>query len=172
MARETAYWSGTLKAPFGRIVVVASDRGVHNVMFDPDDLPRSLEGCTVIEKPSHPVVAETLRQLREYFAGTRTSFDVKLDLDGTEFQIAAWKALAKVKFGRTASYAQQATSIGRPTATRAVGAANGKNPVAIILPCHRIVGANGSLTGFAGGLDTKKWLLDHEQKVLAKGRKS
>ena len=96
---------------------------------------------------------------------------MKLDLEGTEFQVSAWKALAKVKFGRTASYAQQATSIGRPTATRAVGAANGKNPVAIILPCHRIVGANGSLTGFAGGLDTKQWLLDHEQKVLAKAAK-
>ena len=172
MARETTYCSGTLKAPFGRIVVVASERGLHNVMFDPDDLPRSLEGCAVIEKPSHPVVAATLRQLREYFAGTRTSFDVKLDLEGTEFQVSAWKALARVKFGRTASYAQQATSIGRPTATRAVGAANGKNPVAIVLPCHRIVGANGSLTGFAGGLDTKQWLLDHEQKVLAKAGKS
>jgi len=172
MARETAYCSGTLRAPFGRIVVIASDRGLHNVMFDPDDLPRSLEGCTVVEKPSHPVVAGTLRQLREYFAGTRTSFDVELDLEGTEFQVSAWKALAKVKFGRTASYAQQASSIGRPTATRAVGAANGKNPVAIVLPCHRIVGANGSLTGFAGGLDTKQWLLDHERNVLLKAGKS
>lgn len=171
MARETTYHSGTLTAPIGRVVVIASDRGLHNVSFDPDGLPRSLDGCTVTEQPSHPVVAAALRQLREYFAGTRTTFDMKLDLEGTEFQVSAWKALAKVKFGRTASYAQQAASIGRPTATRAVGAANGKNPVAIVLPCHRIVGSNGSLTGFAGGLDTKQWLLDHERRVMEKGKK-
>ena len=123
------------------------------------------------EDRHHPVLVEAERLLKEYFAGTRTSFDLKLDLEGTDFQVSAWKALAHVKFGRTASYAQQAASIGRPTATRAVGAANGKNPVAIVLPCHRIVGSNGSLTGFAGGLDTKKWLLDHEQRILAKGKK-
>ena len=171
MAGGRDYFTGGIDAPFGHVMVIASDRGVHNVMFDPEELPRSLDGCTVTERPSHPVVAATLRQLREYFAGTGTSFDLKLDLEGTEFQVAAWKALAKVRYGRTASYAQQATSIGRPTATRAVGAANGKNPVAIVLPCHRIVGSNGSLTGFAGGLDTKQWLLDHEQRVLAKGKK-
>lgn len=171
MAAGVTYHRATLNAPIGPVVVVASDRGLHNVMFDPDDMPRILEGCIVTEKPSHPVVAAALRQLREYFAGTRTSFDLKLDLEGTEFQVSAWKALAKVGFGRTASYSQQAASIGRPTATRAVGAANGKNPVAIVLPCHRIVGADGSLTGFAGGLDTKRWLLDHEQTVLARGKK-
>lgn len=168
MSRE--YFSGSLRAPFGTIEVIASDRGVHNVMFDPDGLPRNLHDATVTKRPSHPVVTQALAQLREYFAGTRTKFDVKLDLEGTEFQVAAWRALAKVGYGRTASYLQQATSIGRPTATRAVGAANGKNPVAIILPCHRIVGANGSLTGFAGGLDVKQWLLAHEQKVAARGK--
>lgn len=171
MAQSPTYWSGALKAPVGRIVVIAGDRGVHNVMFEPDGLPRSLEGATVVNKPSHPVVAAALTQLREYFAGTRTSFDLKLDLEGTEFQIAAWRALSKVPYGRTASYAQQAAGIGRPTATRAVGAANGRNPVAIVLPCHRIVGSNGSLTGFAGGLDTKQWLLEHEQSVLSKGKR-
>ena len=168
--RNTEYFSGSMKAPFGTIEVIASDRGVHNVMFDPDELPRNLREATVTRRPSHPVVAEALSQLREYFAGSRTKFDLKLDLEGTDFQVSAWKALAKVGYGRTASYLQQATNIGRPTATRAVGAANGRNPVAIILPCHRIVGANGSLTGFAGGLGVKQWLLDHEQKVLAKGK--
>lgn len=108
-------------------------------------------------------------QLREYFAGKRTEFDLPLDLQGTDFQVAAWKALAKVKYGQTASYARQAASIGRPTATRAIGAANGKNPVAIVLPCHRIVGSDGSLTGFAGGLGVKQWLLDHERRVVDSG---
>ena len=111
-----------------------------------------------------------MTQLREYFAGTRTGFDLPLDLQGTEFQVAAWKALAKVRFGQTATYAHQAASIGRPTATRAVGAANGRNPVAIVLPCHRIVGSDGSLTGFAGGLGVKQWLLDHERSVIEAGR--
>lgn len=169
MSSGVQYFTGSMKAPFGTIEVIASDRGVHNVMFDAVDVPRSLAGASITRKPSHPVVAEALVQLREYFAGSRTKFDLTLDLEGTEFQVAAWKALAQVGYGRTASYLQQATSIGRPTATRAVGAANGRNPVAIILPCHRIVGANGKLTGFAGGLDVKQWLLDHEQKVLRKG---
>ena len=171
MAQGTTYSSATLKTPIGPVVVIASDRGLHNVMFDPDGLPRSVRDATVVDDPSHPVVAATVTQLREYFAGTRTSFDLKLDLEGTDFQVAAWRALAKVRYGSTASYGQQAAGIGRPTATRAVGAANGRNPVAIVLPCHRIVGSNGSLTGFAGGLDTKKWLLEHEQKVLAGGKK-
>lgn len=160
-----------MKAPFGEIEVIASDKGLHNVMFDAVELPRNLQNHEVVRKPSHPVVAATLTQLREYFAGSRTKFDLKLDLEGTEFQVAAWKALARVPYGKTASYAQQADSIGRPTATRAVGAANGRNPVAIVLPCHRIVGSNGTLTGFAGGLGVKQWLLDHEQKVASRGKK-
>ena len=89
-----------------------------------------------------------------------------LDLRGTEFQVAAWRALADIPYGHTASYGQQAASIGRPKAVRAIGGANGRNPVAIVLPCHRIVGADGSLTGFGGGIAVKKWLLDHEQAVL------
>lgn len=124
-------------------------------------------GASVEPDESHPVVARALAQLREYLAGTRREFDLPLVLEGTEFQVAAWRALARVPYGTTVSYATQAASIGRPTATRAVGAANGRNPVAIVLPCHRIVGADGSLTGFAGGLETKKWLLAHEGVVLA-----
>jgi methylated-DNA-[protein]-cysteine S-methyltransferase len=89
-----------------------------------------------------------------------------LDLQGTEFQVAAWNALADIPYGHTASYGQQAVSIGRPKAVRAIGGANGRNPVAIVLPCHRIVGADGSLTGFGGGIAVKKWLLDHEQSTL------
>ncbi|MFM9131322.1 MAG: methylated-DNA--[protein]-cysteine S-methyltransferase, partial [Actinomycetota bacterium] len=124
-------------------------------------------GASVHRDGSHPVVSRALAQLREYLEGTRREFDLPLVLEGTEFQVAAWRALARVPFGETATYATQAATIGRPTATRAVGAANGRNPVAIVLPCHRIVGSDGSLTGFAGGLGTKKWLLAHEEAVLA-----
>jgi methylated-DNA-[protein]-cysteine S-methyltransferase len=156
----------TITAPFGEVSVVASDAGVRFVTFENDAHPKSFVGMTVIDDVSHPVVAETVSQLTEYFNGTLTEFDLPLDLVGTEFQVQAWRALASVPFGTTASYAQQAASIGRPAATRAIGAANGRNPVAIVLPCHRIVGADGSLTGFGGGLPVKKWLLEHEVDVL------
>ena len=106
-------------------------------------------------------------EVESYTVGKDT-FDVPLDVVGTEFQVAAWRALADIPFGSTASYAQQAASIGRPTATRAIGAANGRNPVVVVLPCHRVIGANGSLTGFGGGLPVKKWLLEHETEVVAR----
>ena len=154
-------------APFGPVTVVAGDDGVRGVSFAGEPRTGVPAGASVEHDESHPVVARALSQLREYVAGTRREFDLPLVLEGTEFQVAAWRALARVPYGTTASYATQAASIGRPTATRAVGAANGRNPVAIVLPCHRIVGADGSLTGFAGGLETKRWLLAHEESVLA-----
>ena len=160
-------FSGSIVAPFGPVTVVAGDDGLRGVSFAGDPGTRLPADASVERADSHPVVARTLAQLREYLAGERREFDLPLVLDGTEFQVAAWRALARVPYGGTASYATQAASIGRPTATRAVGAANGRNPVAIVLPCHRIVGADGSLTGFAGGLETKKWLLAHEASVLA-----
>lgn len=159
---------GTVKAPFGILTVVASDKGVRFCMFAQDAHPKSFEGLVIKDDANHPMVKEALKQLREYFDGARKKFDLKLDLQGTEFQVAAWKSLAKVPYGKTASYAQQAASIGRPKAVRAIGGANGRNPVAVILPCHRIIGADGSLTGFGGGLPVKVWLLEHEQRVLAK----
>ena len=116
-----------------------------------------------VEADDHPVLAAATAQLAEYFAGRRQEFDIPLDLTGTEFQRAAWSALASVPFGETRSYRQQAEAIGRPKAVRAVGAANGKNPVPIVLPCHRIVGSDGSLTGYGGGLPIKEFLLNHEQ---------
>ena len=154
-------------APFGPVSVVAGDDGVRGISFAGEPGTGVPAGASVEHDASHPVVARALSQLREYMAGTRREFDLPLVLEGTEFQVAAWRALARVPYGTTASYATQAASIGRPTATRAVGAANGRNPVAIVLPCHRIVGADGSLTGFAGGLETKRWLLAHEESVLA-----
>jgi len=149
--------------PIGTLTLVASDDGVSRVLFDgqtpgqvglASDLP-------VID--DDPVLLAAEAQIHEYFAGDRKDFDLPLDLHGTEFQVEAWRALASVPYGETTSYGEQAERIGRPGAFRAVGAANGKNPVPIILPCHRIVGANGSLTGFAGGLELKQWLLSMEQ---------
>jgi methylated-DNA-[protein]-cysteine S-methyltransferase len=159
---------GTVKAPFGTLTVVASDKGVRFCMFANDAHPKSFDGLSIRDDPKHPMVKKAIDQLREYFAGTRKKFDLKLDLQGTEFQVDAWRSLAKVPYGKTASYAEQATSIGRPKAVRAIGGANGRNPVVVILPCHRIIGADGSLTGFGGGLPVKVWLLEHEQKVLAR----
>ena len=105
-------------------------------------------------------------QLDEYFAGTRTDFDVEVDLVGTPFQVEVWQALQGIPYGETISYAELARRIGRPAAVRAVGSANGRNPVSIIVPCHRVIGADGSLTGYGWGTDRKSWLLDHEQPTL------
>jgi methylated-DNA-[protein]-cysteine S-methyltransferase len=109
---------------------------------------------------------EVGRQLDEYFAGERTTFDVELDLAGTPFQVEVWHALLDIPFGETISYGELARRIGRPAAVRAVGSANGRNPVSIIVPCHRVIGSNGTLTGYGWGTDNKRWLLDHETPAL------
>jgi methylated-DNA-[protein]-cysteine S-methyltransferase len=169
VSAELTFARARLQVPFGELTVVASDKGVRYITFENDAHPKSYQNMSVMDDASHPVVARTVAQLHEYIKGTRRTFDVPLDLVGTEFQVQAWSALAKVPYGTTASYAQQAASIGRPKATRAIGAANGRNPVVVVLPCHRIVGADGSLTGFGGGLPVKKWLLDHEATVVTNG---
>ncbi len=157
-----------LSTPIGVLTLVASDRGLTNILFEsespehaglPSDLPAADDGDETLD------VAAT--QLEEYFAGTRREFDVSLDLIGTDFQRQAWLALADVPYGETTTYGAQAERIGRPGASRAVGGANGQNPVPIVLPCHRIIGADGSLTGFGGGLDLKQRLLDHERAQQA-----
>ena len=113
-----------------------------------------------------PLLARATEQLNEYFMGTRHGFDLPLAPIGTPFQLACWRALAEIPYGETRSYGQQADRIGKPDRARAVGAANGANPIAIILPCHRVIGADGSLTGFGGGLETKRRLLDLEAGIL------
>lgn len=157
-------------SPVGTLTLVASERGIRAVLWDADRPERAgLEHELVASgDPEAPAAAEaaldaTEAQLDEYFSGDRQAFDLPLDLTGTEFQVAAWKALAEIPYGETRTYAQQAQAIGRPSATRAVGAANGRNPLSIVLPCHRVVGADGTLTGFAGGVDVKRRLLDLEQ---------
>ncbi|MEM9037765.1 MAG: methylated-DNA--[protein]-cysteine S-methyltransferase [Actinomycetota bacterium] len=153
-----------IPSPIGELTAVASDVGLRAVLW-PEDEERIRFDDELVEE-EHPVLDATAAQLDEYFAGERTSFDLPLDLRGTEFQVAAWEALAEIPYGETVSYSEQAERIGRPTAVRAIGAANGKNPVSIVLPCHRVVGADGSLTGFAGGVDAKRALLDHEQGII------
>lgn len=148
------------------MTVVGSDLGIRYVMFNNEAHPKSLERLHISDTDLHDSVNDAITQLQEYFVGSRRTFDLPLELHGTEFQVAAWNALAEIPYGHTASYGQQAAAIGRPKAVRAIGGANGRNPVAIVLPCHRIVGADGSLTGFGGGIAVKKWLLDHEQSML------
>ena len=154
--------SSDLSSPVGRLTLVAEDVGLVAILWEDDDPLRVRLGTTQTD-PTHAVLAETGRQLDAYFAGTRTMFDLPLAPRGTAFQQAVWRALLAIPFGETRSYAQIARAIGRPTATRAVGAANGRNPISIVAPCHRVVGSGGALTGFAGGLAAKRWLLDHER---------
>jgi methylated-DNA-[protein]-cysteine S-methyltransferase len=120
------------------------------------------DGSPFAASESSPALGEALRQLREYFAGRRRTFDLKLDPRGTAFQKRVWDELLKIPFGRTSSYGKIAASLGRNRAGRAVGAANGKNPISIIIPCHRVVGRTGGLVGYGGGLWRKQWLLRHE----------
>src|SRR2546421_3760600 len=156
----------THRTPVGLLTLIASDRGLRAILW-PKETPRHAGIATRTRRdPNHPILRKTAAQLDEYFAGSRTEFDVPLDLEGTRFQLAAWRALADIPFGGTTSYGQQARALGIPTAARALGAANRANPVCIVLPCHRVIGAHGALTGFAGGLPTKQWLLDHEARVL------
>src|SRR5881397_3357518 len=137
--------STTHPTPVGALTLVASDRGLRAVVWP----KASLRGAGVSGRPhrdpDHPILQQTATQLDEYFAGQRTTFDIPLDLDGTRFQLAAWHALGQIPFGSTTSYGRQAAALGMPTAARALGAANRVNPVCIVLPCHRVIGSNGSL---------------------------
>jgi methylated-DNA-[protein]-cysteine S-methyltransferase len=149
--------------PIGRLILVAGDAGLRAVLFAGDTPPPD-----AVTGP-HPVLDDAARQLDEWFAGARTAFDLPLDLvAATAFQRRAWLALAEIPYATTRSYGEQARMIGAPRAARAVGAANGRNPLPIVLPCHRLVGADGALTGFGGGLEVKRALLEHEAASAAR----
>jgi len=166
MQTKPTLHSTTHATPVGELTLVASDQGLRAILWPKLSPARAGIHPRPHRNSDHPILVRTAAQLDEYFAGSRTSFDIPLDLQGTRFQLAAWRSLADIPFGATTSYGRQAAALGIPTAARALGAANGANPVCIVLPCHRVIGADGSLTGFGGGLPTKQWLLDHEARVL------
>ena len=143
-----------IASPVGKLRLVASEKGLVAI-----DVRNHTKQATTIDASAQAILIKTKKQLEQYFAGTRTSFDVALDLVGTEFQVQAWRALGRIPFGKTISYGQQAKNMKKPKAFRAVGSANGMNPVPIIVPCHRVVASDGSLGGYSLGLKMKKQLL-------------
>jgi len=145
--------------PIGLVRIVEQDGAVTRVDLSTSDGFANRESG---QAGTSPLLQAAVQQLDEYFAGQRTAFELPLRPEGTAFQRQAWQALCAIPYGETRSYAQQARAVGRPTATRAIGAANGRNPIAIIVPCHRVIGSDGSLTGYAGGEPVKRWLLAHE----------
>jgi len=148
----------TMTSPVGTLTLVASDKGLAAILWPLDD-PKRLKLPVLTRGNDHPVLLQAVKELGEYFVGKRTHFTVELDFAGTDFQKRVWKALLEIPFGQTRSYGDIARKLGKPSAMRAVGAANGRNPISIIAPCHRVIGANGALTGFVGGLEAKKKLL-------------
>ena len=148
-------------------ITIASPLGPLRLYADGDELAgvyMTDQAPPVAREQSSPVLEQTAAQLAEYFTGQRRTFDLPLAPRGSGFQQLVWRALTQIAYAETASYGEIARKIGRPAASRAVGAANGKNPISIIVPCHRVVGADGTLTGYAGGLPAKRWLLAHEQR--------
>jgi len=167
-----------MPSPIGTLTIVAHDTAVVAIRWDTDGDDADPDAHNPVDRrlgdpahwvevdpSSHPVLAAAVAQLGEYFSGRRTEFDLPIDPVGTDFQRRAWRELEQIPFGETITYGEQAVRLGDRNKTRAVGSANGKNPIPIVVPCHRVVGADGTLTGFAGGLDTKAWLLDHELQV-------
>lgn len=152
---ETAY----LQSPLGVLEIKGDMEGLASVVF----LDPKMEMVFSSETPS--VLVNAMSQLSEYFKGDRIQFDLKLAPEGTDFQKKVWNQLQQIPFGKTQTYQQIANQLGDPKVIRAAASANGKNPIAIIIPCHRVIGSDGSLTGYAGGLHRKKWLLEHESPV-------
>jgi methylated-DNA-[protein]-cysteine S-methyltransferase len=159
------YYYKLIQSPVGQLKLIASDNGLTAILWENDN-PQRIKLGDPQENNSHPVLLDTERQLNAYFKGDLEKFSLKLDIAGlgTSFQNKVWKALLSIPFGETRSYLQIAQQIGHPKAVRAVGAANGKNPLSIIAPCHRVIGSNGKLTGFAGGLEVKAFLLGLESQ--------
>jgi len=161
MKTTTAYFS-EMETPVGALLLLGDERALSGLyMHEQRHRPPLPEGCEQNDKAFRAV----REQLKAYFAGKLLSFDLTLAGQGSPFQRTVWKALCNIPFGVTESYGGLARRIGNPNASRAVGLANGKNPIGIIVPCHRVVGANGSLTGYGGGLERKQWLLEHERRV-------
>lgn len=159
------FFTTTIDTPVGELRIIAGERGLRAILWGAEDAARiaSIDEGDLVEGRT-PLLDEAVTQLQEYFAGTRRDFDLPLDPAGTPFQQSVWMVLRTIPYGQTISYGQQARRLGDPNKARAVGAANGKNPLSIVVPCHRVIGSDGQLTGFAAGLDVKSWLLDHEHQ--------
>lgn len=175
MARQEAsseeFFFKAIDSPLGGLTLVGNDNGLAAVLWAverPGRVVLDIAG----EGPAHPTLVEAERQLKQYFDGRRRAFELKLNAQGTTFQKSVWAALLRIPFGETRTYRQIALELGSANATRAVGAANGRNPISIITPCHRLVGTDGSLTGFAGGLAAKAYLLNLEGAGSARRRES
>lgn len=145
-----------IQTPVGHLAIREADGAICSIDFTKAEL------CP----PDTPLLQEAARQLNAYFDGTLTEFDLSLRLEGTAFRVKCWQALCTIPYGETISYGEQARRIGNPKAVRAVGGANHHNPISIVVPCHRVIGADGTLTGYGGGVDKKAWLLAHEKRVL------
>lgn len=160
-----------ISSPVGKLTLIASAKGLRAVLFESDrgrqNLVRMEAEGSLIENADNKILCLAESQLAEYFAGKRSNFKIALDMQGTVFQQNAWRALQTIPYGKTLSYGAQAAQMGDVKKARAAGMANGRNPLAIIVPCHRVIGASGSLTGFGGGLPTKQFLLELEQKHAA-----
>ncbi len=154
-----------MDSPVGVLKLVAHDQALVAVMWDNEDHKR-VRLAELVEDRQHPMLHKVKQQLQEYFAGQRQQFDLPLDFQGTAFQQQVWQALLSIPYGETRSYKEIAVQLGNEKAVRAVGAANGKNPISIIAPCHRVIGSSGALVGFAGGLDKKQILLSLEQSQI------
>ena len=162
-----------METPIGVLEISGNERAITSILFL-DDLNKE-SYINYIEKNNDKtncdyigelpeIIGLVMKQLEEYFKGQRKNFQIPIQFEGTEFQKISWKQLTKIPYGETISYKEQAVAIGREKAVRAIGAANGKNKLSIIIPCHRVIGSNGKLTGYAGGVDRKAWLLEHERK--------
>jgi len=151
-----------IHSPVGKLTLVASNKGLAAVLWE-NDKPGRVRLGELVERNDHSVLIDAERQLGEYFTGRRKNFSVPLDMRGTPFQRSVWEALLAIPFGETRTYGELAKQLGSPQAARAVGAANGRNPISIIVPCHRVIGSSGKLTGFAGGLEAKEQLLNIEK---------
>lgn len=158
MAHSMNYYKARYQSQIGTIIIVASEDGLSRLLFDDEpDLK---------ENPQHVILHQTLEQLEQYFRGKRKIFNLPLSVSGSDFQKKVWREVAQIKFGQTASYLEIARRVGNEKAVRAVGLANGKNPLPLLIPCHRIIGTNGNLIGYGGGLWRKEWLLRHEGAIL------
>ena len=160
MTTTTTTTTTTMASPVGTLTLTAVDGRLTGLHMDGQ---RHAPAASAAWERDDTGLAGVVEQLEAYFAGSRDAFEIELDLAGTDFQRAVWAGLVEIPYGETISYGELARRVGRPGASRAVGLANGRNPVAIIVPCHRVIGANGTLTGYGGGLDRKVWLLDHER---------